>query len=208
MTSSTGCSGLTLRGSPPSRTMPSRIAARSTTAGTPVKSCSSTRAGVNAISFCTFEVTSQPASAWMSSGSTNRASSRRSRFSSRILSENGSRLSDGKPAFSSAGRLKMSKRLAADGQRSPCTERVVRAHPLIILHSGMSCSRSTVTRVTAACARNVADHGRRVPPLGVDGVVHPPHVRDRDPAAERRQRVARPPGCASSVALRATATAS
>ena len=33
--------------------MPSRIAARSTTAGTPVKSCSSTRAGVKAISFCT-----------------------------------------------------------------------------------------------------------------------------------------------------------
>ena len=37
-----------LSGSPPSRTMPSRIAARSTTAGTPVKSCSSTRAGVKA----------------------------------------------------------------------------------------------------------------------------------------------------------------
>ena len=30
--------------------MPSRIAARSTTAGTPVKSCSSTRAGANEIS--------------------------------------------------------------------------------------------------------------------------------------------------------------
>ena len=34
----TGCSGLTLRGSPPRRRIPSRIAARSTTAGTPVKS--------------------------------------------------------------------------------------------------------------------------------------------------------------------------
>ena len=45
MTSSTGCSGLTRLGSPPSRAMPSRIAARSTTAGTPVKSCRSTRAG-------------------------------------------------------------------------------------------------------------------------------------------------------------------
>ena len=33
--------------------MASRIAARSTTAGTPVKSCSSTRAGVKAISFST-----------------------------------------------------------------------------------------------------------------------------------------------------------
>ena len=40
------------RGRRPSRATPSRMAARSTTAGTPVKSCSSTRAGVNAISFC------------------------------------------------------------------------------------------------------------------------------------------------------------
>ena len=52
MTSSTGCSGFTRFGSPPSRAMPSRIAARSTTAGTPVKSCSSTRAGANEISRC------------------------------------------------------------------------------------------------------------------------------------------------------------
>ena len=47
--------------------MPSRMAARSTTAGTPVKSCSSTRAGVKAISFCRFDATSQLASASMSS---------------------------------------------------------------------------------------------------------------------------------------------
>ena len=32
--------------------MPSRMAARSTTQGTPVKSCSSTRAGAKEISFC------------------------------------------------------------------------------------------------------------------------------------------------------------
>ena len=37
-------------GSPPMRFMASRMAARSTTAGTPVKSCSSTRLGVKAIS--------------------------------------------------------------------------------------------------------------------------------------------------------------
>src|SRR6476620_7485728 len=107
MTSSTGCRGLTFRGSPPSFTIPSRIAARSTTAGTPVKSCRSTRAGVNAISFCVPEQTSHPASAWMSSGSTNRASSRRSGFSRRIFSEYGRRETFGKPAFSRAGRLKM-----------------------------------------------------------------------------------------------------
>ena len=45
MTSSTGCSGLIFFGSPPIALIASRIAARSTTAGTPVKSCSSTRPG-------------------------------------------------------------------------------------------------------------------------------------------------------------------
>jgi hypothetical protein len=45
MTRSTGTSGLIFCGSPPSATIASRMAARSTTAGTPVKSCMSTRAG-------------------------------------------------------------------------------------------------------------------------------------------------------------------
>ena len=45
MTRSTGTSGLILEGSPPRCRMASRMAARSTTAGTPVKSCISTRAG-------------------------------------------------------------------------------------------------------------------------------------------------------------------
>jgi hypothetical protein len=40
-------------GSPPSAAIASRIAARSTTQGTPVKSCSSTRAVRNAISLST-----------------------------------------------------------------------------------------------------------------------------------------------------------
>src|SRR5262252_5210388 len=66
MTSSTGWSGLTLAGSPPSRTMPSRIAARSTTHGTPVKSCSSTRAGMKEISRDVLLLTSHFASASMS----------------------------------------------------------------------------------------------------------------------------------------------
>ena len=48
--------------------MPSRIAARSTTQGTPVKSCSSTRAGANEISFCSCAPGFQPASASMSFG--------------------------------------------------------------------------------------------------------------------------------------------
>ncbi len=51
ITRSTGTSGFTFAGSPPSRMMPSRIAARSTTAGTPVKSCIRMRAGLNGTSF-------------------------------------------------------------------------------------------------------------------------------------------------------------
>ena len=45
ITNSAGCSGLIKVGSPESRSMASRIAARSTTAGTPVKSCNKTRLG-------------------------------------------------------------------------------------------------------------------------------------------------------------------
>ena len=83
--------------------MPSRIAARSTTAGTPVKSCRSTRAGMNAISLLT--PGSQRASASMSSAFTARPSSRRSMFSRRILSEYGSRPTAGYPEASRARRL-------------------------------------------------------------------------------------------------------
>ncbi len=50
MTRSTSTSGLIFSGSPPISAIASRIAARSTTAGTPVKSCISTRAGWKGIS--------------------------------------------------------------------------------------------------------------------------------------------------------------
>ena len=50
MTSSAGISGLIFVASPPRFCIASRIAARSTTAGTPVRSCRITRAGVNWIS--------------------------------------------------------------------------------------------------------------------------------------------------------------
>ena len=49
MTSSAGWSGLIRFGSPPIAAIASRMAARSTTAGTPVKSCNKTRAGVKAL---------------------------------------------------------------------------------------------------------------------------------------------------------------
>ena len=50
MTRSAGTSGLTSAGSPPRSAIASRMTARSTTAGTPVKSWSRTRAGMNGIS--------------------------------------------------------------------------------------------------------------------------------------------------------------
>ena len=99
MTSSTGWSGLIFFGSPPIRSMASRIAARSTTAGTPVKSWSKTRLGRKAISREGIALGSQAARPRMSSAVTVVPSSLRSRFSSRIFSENGSR------AGSSAGGL-------------------------------------------------------------------------------------------------------
>ncbi len=75
--------------------MPSRIAARSTTQGTPVKSCSRTRAGMKEISFSPIVFGDHDASASMSACLTKPASSRRSRFSSRIFNEYGSVVTPG-----------------------------------------------------------------------------------------------------------------
>ena len=91
MTSSAGASGLTLAGSPPRSRTASRMVARSTTHGTPVKSCISTRAGVNWISTLGSAAGSQPASARMWSAVMFAPSSVRSRFSSRIFRLYGSR---------------------------------------------------------------------------------------------------------------------
>ena len=91
ITSSTGDSGLIFEGSPPRVRIASRIAARSTTAGTPVKSWSRTREGVNAISVEGSAAASHPASASMSAAVTATPSSWRSRFSRRIFSEKGRR---------------------------------------------------------------------------------------------------------------------
>ena len=87
MTNSAGCSGLIKVGSPERCFMASRMAARSTTAGTPVKSCSRTRLGVKAISLSGLDLLFQAARARMSFSVTLRPSSVRSRFSSRIRSE-------------------------------------------------------------------------------------------------------------------------
>ncbi len=93
MTISAGASGLILVGSPPRSAIASRMVARSTTQGTPVKSCMITRAGVNWISLSGSASASQPASAMMSSAVMSAPSSVRSRFSSSTLRLNG-RLDD------------------------------------------------------------------------------------------------------------------
>ncbi len=90
MTSSAGASGLILFGSPPSDDTASRIVARSTMQGTPVKSCMTTRAGVNWISVSGSAFGSQPPSARIWSAVTFAPSSVRSRFSSSTLRLNGS----------------------------------------------------------------------------------------------------------------------
>ena len=107
MTRSTGWSGLMRFGSPPNRRMPSRMAAKSITAGTPVRSCSRMRAGMNAISFSGFAAGSHPASARMSSADTCRSSSHRSRFSNRIFKENGSRSTGREVSFAKASSRKI-----------------------------------------------------------------------------------------------------
>ena len=87
MTSSAGFSGFTRSALPPRRTIASRIAARSTTHGTPVKSWRMTRAGVKAISCDGVVLGSHSSSASMSARVTLTPSSKRRRFSSRIFSE-------------------------------------------------------------------------------------------------------------------------
>jgi hypothetical protein len=106
MTRSTGLSGLIFSGSPPSLARASRMAARSTTAGTPVKSCISTRAGRKAISCCVAPLFSiQAPIALRSSSVTEPPSSLRSRFSSSTFIDTGKREIPVNPASSAAGRL-------------------------------------------------------------------------------------------------------
>jgi hypothetical protein len=84
-------SGLMSAGSPPSFFMASRIAARSTTQGTPVKSCSTTRPGMKGISSFTGLLAFHPASPDTSSAVTTNPSRCRSMLSSSTLIEYGRR---------------------------------------------------------------------------------------------------------------------
>ena len=81
MTNSVGMSGLIRALSPPSCVMASRMATRSTTQGTPVKSCINTRAGLNDTSAAGMARGSHPATASTCAWVTVCPSAWRSRFS-------------------------------------------------------------------------------------------------------------------------------
>ena len=114
---------------PPCFFMASRMAARSTTAGTPVKSCRSTRLGVKAISRIGSAFGSHSRAPRCRPRAPMTPSSVRSRFSSRILSENGSRAMPGR-ALLAAGRLWM------PNDRSPTLS--VEALPKLFFMTGSS----------------------------------------------------------------------
>ena len=101
MTRSHGTSGSTRAGSRPARAIAARMAARSTTAGTPVKSCSSTRAGKNGTRLPAPGASGQCASASTSSSRTCSPPALRSSPSSRMRTVCGSRCVSAAPVSSS-----------------------------------------------------------------------------------------------------------
>ena len=103
ITKSHGTSGFTRLGSPPIRCIAPRIAAKSTTHGTPVKSCNTTRPGINGISSSLWRLGSLAAIAFTCSSVYTRPSTLRNTLSSNTLMEYGSRSTS--PNFFSAERL-------------------------------------------------------------------------------------------------------
>ena len=103
ITRSAGTSGLMRDGSPPISATASRMAARSTTHGTPVKSCRMTRPGMNGSSTSPEADGSQDARARMSSADTSPSlpAAWRSAFSSSTLTVYGSVARSVAPAASS-----------------------------------------------------------------------------------------------------------
>ena len=100
MTRSAGTRGLMRAGSPPRAAIASRIAARSTTAGTPVKSWRMTRAGRKGTSASPAPPGRHAARVRTSSSVTTSPPACRSTFSSRILTVIGARSRSARPARS------------------------------------------------------------------------------------------------------------
>ena len=106
ITRSTGDRGLIFLGSPFSFFIAALIDARSTTAGTPVKSCIRTRAGLKLISLFTFLSDFHFSNSFISPNSTVEPSSFLIKFSRRIFIEKGSEDMFLRPFFSAALKLK------------------------------------------------------------------------------------------------------
>src|SRR5215211_1760008 len=157
MTSSAGARGLMRVGSPPRGPMASRMAARSTMAGTPVKSCIRTRAGEKAISRSAAEAGSQRANASTSSAVTALPSSLRSRFSSSTLSENGS------PATSPTEARASSRKTSSDRSPTSNPARAPKLFPAMV--PALRCSRVVaLSRVPGRRAVQRPTVPRPVPP--------------------------------------------
>src|SRR5215211_93964 len=169
MIRSTGTSGLIAAGSPPSRSIASRIAVRSTIAGTPVKSCISTRLGWYGISTLGSAFASQVAIATTSSRVTELPSSSLSTFSSRTCREYGSRAT-------SYRRWSASSRWTSYSR--PATSRVDRAPKLSLTYS-----RLAFVRLAARDA--LGDLRPRPAPVGEPGRdLRPPHREVRQNARD------------------------
>ena len=97
--------GLIALGSPPRSARASRITARSTIAGTPVKSCITTREGLNGISRCRASGEFQRPRAFRSSSVTANPSIWRSTASSSTLMQKGIRETLARPWRSNSSRL-------------------------------------------------------------------------------------------------------
>ena len=163
MIRSTSTSGETLDGSPPARAIAERIAARSTTAGTPVKSCIRTRDGMKARS-AVAEPCGHDASARTSSSETSRVPARRRRFSSRILTVCGSRSSSATAAsrYSSTGPSPVSSRArAANGSLTPPCSQTPRRSSAIASRCAILVSRRIFASRWRRCSSSVSAIERR-----------------------------------------------
>ena len=119
MTRSAGTSGSTLPASLPARSIADRMAARSTTAGTPVKSCSRTRAGVKGSSAPAAGSAGQRASAATSASLTLPLAAARSMPSRRTLTVIGSLSRSASERLSRRWRKLLSKPFRAARPYSP-----------------------------------------------------------------------------------------
>ena len=161
--------------------MPSRMAARSTTAGHAGEVLQQHARRRERDSSAPALLTSHRASASMSAALTKRPSSWRSRFSSRIFIEYGRRAISGNPAASRAGRLKI-------WTLRPPTCRVVRVPKLFTVGMGSKPHENENLIMSRSRQETSRDDLRDVLVPRVGGVVHRLHVVGGDAARQALER--------------------